>query len=233
MRKLTETELRAQICHIGRLMHQFQYADGTSGNISARLGENRFLVTPSGLAKGFMQPEHLLIINAEGQRVDNPTPLNESLRPTSEIAMHLEVYRQREDVGGVVHAHPSAATALTIAGISIQDYTLPESIILMGDVPTTPYATPSGDENRAAIQGLIAQHDAILLAYHGSLTVGTDVWAAYMLLETLEHTAHIIALAHSLGGGQKLPAHQIAKLRGLGNAYSVINPMTLRPPTNA
>ncbi len=219
-----ETTLREQLCEIGRQMHRFQFADGTSGNLSARLPEGRILMTPSGLAKGFMRPEQLIIVDLDGQRVDDPTPANAHLRPTSESLMHLEAYKKRPDVGGVVHAHPTHAVALTIAGLTPQTYTLPESLTLMGDVPVTPYATPSSAENRDAITDLIETHDAILLAYHGSLTVGADVWTAYMLLETLEHTAHIITLVHALGGGPPLPEHQLAKLRTLGGGYTIVNP---------
>src|SRR6185436_12695776 len=100
---MDEKSLRDQICLIGRLMHQREYIDGASGNISARLDENRILATPSGLAKGFMSPDQLIIVNMEGERIDEPTATNADLRPTSELLMHLECYRQRADVQGVVH----------------------------------------------------------------------------------------------------------------------------------
>ncbi|NJL94338.1 MAG: class II aldolase/adducin family protein, partial [Anaerolineae bacterium] len=134
-----EHALRARICQVGRLMHQFQWVDGVSGNISARLDAERLLVTPSGHAKGFMTPNDLLIIDLAGQVL---APLDRpDLKPTSEILMHLEVYHKRPDVGGVVHAHPPNAVALSIAGISVQSYAVPETLLLLGEVPTTPYAT--------------------------------------------------------------------------------------------
>ncbi|PJF44858.1 MAG: class II aldolase family protein [Phototrophicales bacterium] len=207
-----EKHLREQICHIGRLMHQFQYIDAASGNISARLDEERILTTPSGLAKGFMSPEELIIVNLEGEKLPPHTTMNAHLKPTSELPMHLEVYKKRADVGGVVHAHPPTAVALTIAGISLQRCLIPEAIIDLGLVPTTPYATPASVENREAIAHLIEEHDVIMLAYHGSLTVASDVWTAYLRLESLEHTAKIIAQVHQLGGGKDLPPHQIHKL---------------------
>ncbi|MFP4323751.1 MAG: class II aldolase/adducin family protein [Anaerolineales bacterium] len=221
---MNETTLREQICEIGRQMHRFQFADGTSGNISARLPDGTILMTPSGLAKGFMYPEQLIIVDTDGNRLDEPTPANADLHPTSESLMHLEAYKKRPDVGGVIHAHPPHAVALTIAGLSPQTYTLPETLLLMGEVPVTPYATPASAENRDAITDLIEDHDAILLAYHGSLTVGADVWKAYMVLETLEHAAHIITLVHALGGGPDLPPEQLDKLRALGKGYNVVNP---------
>lgn len=220
----TERRLREQICHIGRLMHQFQYIDGTSGNISARLDDERILTTPSGLAKGFMEPEQLIVVDMDGQKVGGGTAANRDLKPTSEILMHLEAYHQRADVRGVVHGHPPAAIALTIAGVGFQQCTIPEAIVILGLVPTTPYATPSSAENRDAIRHLIDKHDAIMLAYHGSLTVGPDVWTAYMRLESLEHTAKILHRVEQLGGGPSLPPEQVQKLLDIRERLGLSRP---------
>lgn len=209
---MNERELREQICHIGRLLYQNNLIDSGSGNISTRLAPERILCTPSGLAKGFMQPEQLIIVNLDGERIDTPNEANANLGPTSELPMHLECYRRREDVQGVVHAHPPNAVALTLTGHGFSDCVIPEAIVLLGVIPTTPYATPSGTENRDAISRLIGEHDAIMLACHGSLTVAETLWEAYLLLETLEHTAKILAAARSIGPIQPLPAHQVRKL---------------------
>ncbi len=207
-----ERRLREQICQIGRLMHQFQYIDGTAGNISTRLDDQRILATPSGVAKGFMEPEQLIVVDMEGHKTGRSTAANRDLHPTSEILMHLEAYKQRPDAMGVVHAHPPAAIALTIADISLQHCIIPEAVVFLGLIPTTPYATPSSAENRDAIRELIRYHDVIMLAYHGSLTIGPDVWTAYLRLESLEHTAKILYMVEQLGGGQPLPPDQIQKL---------------------
>lgn len=206
-----EQALREKICLIGKLMHQFRFIDGSAGNISARLDEVRILTTPSGLAKGFMQPNQLIIVDHNGQKVED-TPTTQHLRPTSELLMHLEAYKQRPDIGGVVHAHPPYAIALTLAGIPLQQWNIPEAIVFLGEIPTTPYATPSSAENRDAISQLIRVHDAIVLANHGSLTVAEDVWTAYLRLESLEHSAYITHLAAQLGGGKPLPEIQLNKL---------------------
>ncbi|MBZ0276413.1 MAG: class II aldolase/adducin family protein [Anaerolineae bacterium] len=202
---MNERELREQICQIGQLMHRNGYIDGASGNISTRLSADRILATPSGLAKGFMTPDQLIIVNMEGERVDTPTAVNAHLRPTSELAMHLECYRQRSDVQGVVHAHPPTAVAMTIAGYDLGKCLIPEVVVILGIVPTVPYSTPASAENRDAIQGVIGQHDALMLAYHGSLTVATTVWDAYLRLESLEHAAKILYMVEQLGG----PKHAI------------------------
>ncbi|MEP7287280.1 MAG: class II aldolase/adducin family protein [Chloroflexota bacterium] len=208
----SEVKLRKQICKIGRLMRRYGYIDGTSGNISVRLDEDHVLTTPSGLAKGFMKPDQLIVVNMEGEKVGTPTKANRDLYPTSELSMHLECYKQRPDVGGVVHAHPPNAVALTVAGISLQQAIIPEVIVLMGLVPTAEYAHPSSTEDRDAIRSLIPQHDVLMLDHHGSLTVGPDVWTAYMRLETLEHYANILVKAIQLGGAHPLLPHQIEKL---------------------
>ena len=190
-------------------MHQFEFVDGASGNLSARLGPDRILATPSGLAKGFLSPDQLILVDMDGKLVPPALP---GLKPTSELLMHLEAYRQRPDVNGVIHAHPITSVALSIAGIPLTDCIIPEAVVLFGAIPTTPYATPSSAENQHAISELVKTHDAIVLAYHGSLTVGPTLWEAYLKLESLEHTAKIIALAQTLGGAKPLPPEQVMKL---------------------
>ncbi|HVO42476.1 MAG TPA: class II aldolase/adducin family protein [Aggregatilineales bacterium] len=207
-----EASLRGLICRIGQLLHQRGYVDGMAGNISARLDDDHILATPSGLAKGFMQPEQLIVVDRDGNKVGPATDANRHLLPTSELMMHLECYQQRSDIWGVVHAHPPTAVALTIAGISMRTCVIPEAVVLLGLVPTTRYSTPASSENRDAIHALIPYHDAILLAYHGSLTVGTDVWQAYLKLESLEHTAAILHRVAQLGPITPLPPEQVAKL---------------------
>ncbi len=210
---MDERELREQICLIGQLMHRNQYIDGASGNISARLSSSRILATPSGLAKGFMTPDQLIIVNMEGERVGASTPENAHLRPTSELLMHLECYKQRPDVMGVVHAHPATAVAMTIAGYDFGQCLIPEMVVTLGIIPTTPYATPSGAENRDAISRLVLEHDAIMLAYHGSLTVAKTVWDAYLRLESLEHAAKILFMVQQLGGAKRaIEPEQVEKL---------------------
>ncbi|MFW5772628.1 MAG: class II aldolase/adducin family protein [Phototrophicaceae bacterium] len=207
-----EQALREQICLVGEQLHRFRLVDGTAGNISARLDGERVLVTPSGVCKGFMKPEQLIVLDLEGRRLDDGPA---QFTPTSETPMHLEVYRQRPDVGGVVHAHPGYAVALTMAGINFQRYIIPEAVILLGEVPTAPYATPATHEDADAVRELIRDHDAMLLSHHGSLTVGDDPWHAYMRLETLEHTARLIYYAHQIGGVTPLPDGKLHKLHDL------------------
>ncbi len=221
-----ESELREEICRIGALMYQKGLVDGTAGNISARLdGEDRFLLTPSGLATGFLQPQELIVVNLAGERVDEPSSAKAHLRPTSESAMHLECYRQRSDVHGVVHAHPPTAIALTLAGVDFQQCLIPEMVVLLGLVPTAPYSTPSSEENRAAITALIREHDAIMLSNHGSLTVAKTLWDAYLMLETLEHSAIIMQRALQLNRNLvAIPPEQIGKLVAYREQFGLLRP---------
>jgi L-fuculose-phosphate aldolase len=222
---MTEKELREQICLIGQLMHRQGYIDGASGNISARLDSRCILATPSGLAKGFMTPDQLIIVDMDGERIDEPTPTNAHLRPTSELLMHLECYKQRPDVQGVVHAHPPTAVALTIAGYDFQKCLIPEVVVILGIVPTAPYSTPASAENRDAISQLVTQHDAILLAYHGSLTVAKTVWDAYLRLESLEHAAKILYMVEQLGGHKSpIEPHQVEKLIAMREKLGLARP---------
>ena len=219
----SEDELRQLICRVGRLMYERGYVDGTAGNISARLDQDRILVSPSGLATGFLAPQQLIAVNLAGERVDEPSAANAALRPTSESSMHR--YRQRDDVMGVVHAHPPTAVALTLVGFDFQQCLIPEMVVLLGLVPTAPYSTPSSKENRDAITHLIRRHDAIMLSNHGSLTVAKTLWDAYLMLESLEHNAGIIHRALQLSGELRaIPAEQIEKLVGYREQFGLLRP---------
>lgn len=207
-----EQALRKEIVQVGKLLYDKGLIVATDGNISARLDNNTILITPSGLCKGLMTPDQLIIIDLDGQKIGPGTTANQHLKPTSETAMHLEAYKQRPEVLGVVHAHPPHAIALSIASITLADCMLPEAIIFLGLTPTTPYSTPSSEENARAIREVIVGHDALVLQRHGSLTVGNGPLNAYHRTETLEQVARITFMLHQIGGGQTLPPFQVEKL---------------------
>ncbi len=216
-----ETSLRQEIVLVGKLLYERGLIVATDGNISARLDDDRILITPSGLCKGLMTPDQLIIIDLAGRKVGPDTPANKDLKPTSEITMHLEAFKQRPDVLAVVHAHPPHAIALSIAGISLADCMLPEAIVFLGLTPTTPYATPSSEENARAIRQVITGHDALILQRHGSLTVGSSPLNAFYRTETLEQIARVTYLLHQLGGGPPLPPHQVEKLLQTRRAWGL------------
>ena len=207
-----EFQLRQEIVRIGQLMYEKGLISAGEGNISVRLDQDRLLITPSGLHKGLLDKSDLLIVDTEGNPVRSTAATTGRLKPTSELPMHLEVYRQRPDISAVVHAHPPITVALSIAGIPMADCLLPEVIVLLGLIPTTQYATPSSVENAEAIRRLIRRHDAIVLQRHGALTAGEDLMQAFMRLETVEQNARVAFMLAQLGTHNPLPAEEVVKL---------------------
>src|SRR3990170_7132068 len=173
----SETQLRADIVEVGRRMYARGYTASNDGNISARLDDRRLVMTPKSVCKGFMTPEMLCITDLDG------TKLAGERDPSSEMQMHLEVYRQRPDVEAVVHAHPPIATGFAVAGIPLDRAVLAEVLTTLGSVPIAEYATPSTLELPEAVRKYIKAHDGMLLANHGALTVGADLFAAYYKME--------------------------------------------------
>jgi len=208
----TEQTWRKEIVRVGRLLHERGYVAATDGNVSVRLSKNRILSTPSGFSKGFLAPEQLVVTDLEGKRVPSYEPASRALKPTSELPMHLEAYRRRPDIGAVVHAHPPICVALSIAGISLAKCLLPEVVVTLGLIPTTEYATPSSAEGPGAIRDLIANHDALVIRRHGTLTVGQDPFDAYLKVEKMEHAAYVTLILRQLGQETPLPPAEIAKL---------------------
>ncbi len=202
----SEQALRQSIVQVGRLMYDKDLICGIDGNISARLDEERLLITPSGLPKGLLTEDQLLVVTMDGVPMGSNEALRQGLKPTSELPMHLEVYRQRPDVEAVVHAHPPLAVTLSIAGIPMSLNVLPEVMLMLGRIPTAPYSLPSSEENATAIRTLIRDHDAIILERHGSLTVGDSPMQAFMRLESVEQNARILFMLAQLGGGDPLAA---------------------------
>ena len=211
-----EEEAREAIVEIGRRMHERGLISGIDGNISIRISRSRILTTPSGVNKGYLRPEDLIVVDLNtGEKVKGKK------RPTSEIRMHLEAYRLRPEIGAVVHAHPPTAVALTVAGHSLSQCFIAEDLLQYGIVPTAPYATPGSEDVPRALARYIIDHEAVMLARHGSVTVGKDVYEAYNRLESLEHTARITFMALQLGGATPLPDEEVERLITLAEEMGV------------
>lgn len=204
----TEEKLRQRLVQICRMLHQKNLIAAMDGNVSVKFGDG-LLTTPSGVNKGFLEEDQLLRVDWHGRVVAGEG------QPTSELAMHLAVYRLRPEVEAVIHAHPPVATAFSIAGLSLEDFVLPEVVMTLGVIPTASYATPTTEEVPAAIAELIRNHDALLLERHGALTVGRDLMDAYNKMEKLEHAALIIFAALQLGRVRRLPPREVEKLMRL------------------
>lgn len=209
----TERDLRLAILEAGRICYANGLMRSNNGNISVRLGADRVVITPSGLCKGRMEPEDLLIIDLEGKIIKTDSRRNRKV--SSETPLHLEVYRQRVDLRAVIHAHPSNATALTVAGIPFPVDILPEVLEGLGPVPTTRFALPSSDDNASAISDLVKDHNAILIRNHGAITFGLNLDEALNHLERIESVAKTVVTAHLLGKVNHLPDEMMPALREL------------------
>src|SRR5919108_2741268 len=214
----SESQLRADIVEVGRRMYARGYTASNDGNISVRLDDRRLLMTPKSVCKGFMAPEMMCITDLEGVKLAGDRD------PSSEMQMHLEVYHQRADVHAVVHAHPPLATGFAVAGIPLDRAVLAEVITTLGSVPIADYATPSTQELPEAVRRYIKAHDGMLLANHGALTVGADLFGAYYKMEIIEHFAKISFVARMLGGERLLSRQEVERLQGLRGRYGIAAP---------
>ena len=203
---MNELDARHAIVEIGKRMYAKGFVAANDGNLSIRLSDHEIMITPSGVSKGFMSPSDMLIVDLEGNVKSG------HLKPSSEMKMHLMVYKSRSDVMGVCHAHPQIATAFAVARKVCDKIALPEVIFSIGRVALSEYATPSTNEVPESIKDIIKTADAVLLANHGALTVGKDIYDAYYKMETLEHYASIILYARLLGGEQGLTPQQVSEL---------------------
>lgn len=191
--------LRSELISVCHRLREGGFVAATDGNVSCRCSDTLLLITPSGVPKGELEAEDVLAVDLAG------SVLAGEGRPSSEIRMHLLVYKKRPDVMAVVHAHPPMLTALTLAGIPFPADRLPEVWLGIGAVPTAPYATPSTEEVPRSIDPFVKNHEAMLLERHGSLTFGKTLHEAYLRLEKLEHAAHTLFYAYLLNQGMPAP----------------------------
>jgi L-fuculose-phosphate aldolase len=214
----TEEQLRADIVECGRRLWHRGFVASNDGNISVRLDDQRLITTPTAVSKGFMTPDMMVVTDLDGRK------LSGERNASSELKMHLEVYRHRPDVRAVVHAHPPTATGFAVAGIPLDRAVLAEVITTLGSIPIAEYATPSTEELPAAVRRYIKAHDGLLLANHGALAVGGDVYAAYYRMETIEHFATISLVARTLGREHLLSRAEVERLQGLRGMYGIASP---------
>ncbi|MDO8685760.1 MAG: class II aldolase/adducin family protein [Clostridiales bacterium] len=216
---MDESRSRQDIVEIGKRLYNKGFVASNDGNISIRLSEREILITPTGVSKGYMSGSDMLKVDLEGNVISG------FLKPTSEMKMHLAVYRKRSDVNAIVHAHPPKATAFAVAGIKFDKITLPEVVFSLGYISLTEYGTPTTHEVPRSIEKHIDNSDALLLANHGALTVGKDIYDAYYKMETLEHFSAISLYARLLGGERSLNEKQTEELyRVRREVYGKSNP---------
>ncbi len=211
----TEREHRQDIVEVGKLVWQKGWVAANDGNITVRLDDDRVLCTPTGVCKAMMHPDDLIICDMNGKKLAG------TKERTTEIEMHLTVYRLRPDIRGVVHAHPPVATGYAAAGRSLNLALLPEVVIGLGCVPLAGYGLPGTPELTEPMLPLIPKYDALLMGNHGAVCYGEDVYRAFFRMETVEHFARISLVAELLGGAKVLPRTEVAKLIEARTRYGV------------
>jgi L-fuculose-phosphate aldolase len=216
-----EEQLRAEIVEAGRRLYARGYVASNDGNISARLDDSRLITTPKSVSKGFMTPDMMVIVDYDGHKIAGDRD------PSSELPMHLEIYRNRPDVNAVVHAHPPLATGFAVAGIPLTRAVLAEVVTTLGSIPIAEYGTPSTAELPAAVRKYIKAHDGLLLANHGAVTCCRSVMTAYYKMETIEHFAKISLVARLLGREHLISREEVERLQGLRGMYGIAAPAPL------
>lgn len=219
----TEKELRQDIVDVGRMVWQKGWVAANDGNISIRLDQERVLCTPTGVSKGMMHPDDLIIVDMQGSKIEGRK------ERTSEIAMHLTVYGLRPDIRSVVHAHPPVATGFATAGRPLTLALLPEVIIGLGCVPLAEYGLPGTPALTEPMLPYIPKYDAIMMGNHGAVCYGEDVYKAFFRMETVEHFARISLVAELLGGPKVLPRLEVQKLIESRERYGVKSRVTVEP----
>lgn len=211
----TEEEHRRDICLVGRWIHERGFVAATDGNISVRLDPQRVLTSPTGISKGMMLPDDLVITDMEGRK------LSGRRNPSSELAMHLLIYRRRPDVNAVVHAHPPVATGYAAAGIPLNKALISEVVLALGCIPVARYGTPGTPELTEALEPYVTSYDAILMANHGVVTCGADMLSAFFRMETTEHFARVSLVTELLGKQVLLSSADVEKLLAARARYGL------------
>jgi L-fuculose-phosphate aldolase len=205
---------RLEIVEYGSMLHKCGFVAATDGNLSVRLDSGHLLITPTCISKGRMRASDLVIVDMNGKRVAGKR------RVSSELGMHLLIYRLRPDVNGVVHAHPPTATGFAASGYDLNRPLVCEVVVGLGSIPLARYGTPGTPELTDALEPLIPGHDAILMANHGVVTFGSTLESAYMKMETVEHFARISLVTRLLGNEQPLGEKELEKLQEVRHRYN-------------
>jgi len=202
------------VCH---RLHRAGMVAANDGNVSALCEDGNLITSVTNVSKGAMTARHVVKVNFQGQ------PLEKEKKPSSELPMHLAIYRDRPDIRAVVHAHPIYATGFAAAGLALDRCVLPEIVMTLGSIPLAEYGTPSTDEVPEAVSKWIGKADAVLLSNHGAVTVGASLMEAFYKMERIEHYAKICFIARQLGGERVLSPQDVQKLYQLRDVYGLSN----------
>src|SRR5437867_4197186 len=206
MPSVSEDQFRAEIARFCHLIYEKSYVASTDGNVSVRLPDGHIMCTPTICNKGFIKPEDMVIIDAQGRRVKGER------KASSEIAMHLLIYEMRPDINAVVHAHPQCATAYAAAGIPLNKALISEVVLALGCIPLTNYGTPGTPELTDELRPFVKDFDALLMSNHGFVTYGATLEDAFNRMDTVEHFAKISIYTKILGRERLLSSEAVEKL---------------------
>ena len=215
MRFLDEKQAKLDILEVGRRMYMRGFAAANDGNISARVGENEVWTTPSGVSKGFMTENMLVKVDLDGNVIEG------TMKPSSEVKMHLRIYKEMPDVGGVCHAHPPIATTFASAGIPLDKAFLQEAVVLLGEIPVAPYVIPGSNELAESVVPFCGKYNGLLLEHHGAVAWAADPIHAFYRLESIEYNANIAMNLKIMGIERPLTNAQVDELLTLRPAWGV------------
>jgi L-fuculose-phosphate aldolase len=219
----SEEQVRRDLVEFGQRIHQQGLVSACDGNLSVRLDEHRVMATPSGVSKGMMRPEQMVVVDLDGQKLCGDCPVS------SEIQMHLTIYRERPDVHAVVHAHPPTATGFASAGMALDQPICSEIVLTLGAVPLAEYGTTGTPALSESLMPWVREYDAILLANHGAVSYGHDLLSAYLKMEAVEHFAQILLVTKQLGHQEALTDEEIQKLIEARSKYEGNKSLSRRP----
>ena len=206
MSNQTEKELRASLCEMAHRMYDAGFSPSCSGNLSARLGADAYLITPSGVCKKDLSPERIVCVDGNG------TVLGGNGKASSEFRVHLLCYAHRPEVMGVCHSHAPFATALSCLKIKLDRYFLPDQLYYLGAVPRCEYHTSGTQAVADSMLPYIEKHSALLLGNHGSVTLGGSVAEAYGRLEALEQYAKVLFYTSLMGGAREFTGEEAQEM---------------------
>jgi len=202
----TESQYRSDIIEICKRVHSNGWVASNDGNISIRISPNEVLCTPTGMSKGYLTPDQLVKVDMDGNKLEG------ALEASSEVKIHLDVYKHKEGINSAVHAHPPYSTAYAVAGIPLDQCVIPEIIVSLGSIPLTAYGTPSTQEIPENIRKHLQDHNAFLMENHGAFAIGSDVYQAYYRMESMELFAKISLLAKTLGNVNNISEDNVRKI---------------------
>lgn len=214
MMYMTEKEARTVLKDLGRRSYERAYVAANDGNISCRISEDTVLITPSGVSKGYMTEEMMVKVGLDGMVLSGG-------KPSSELKMHLRIYKEDSEICGVTHLHPPFATAFAAAEIPLNRAILTEAVMAVGVVPVAPYALPGTEEVPESIAPFIREYNSVLLANHGALSWGKDVYQSFYFMESLEQCAKIQLYLNLLGSSRTLAGGQVEQLLAMRKNWNI------------